>query len=249
VFGATHLGPHALALLHGTLEQGGRALQTDQPLRILVADADPFFRRGVREILNEAGDMRVIAEASDGEQAVQSARSLGHAGVDLALIDLELPRLDGLVASERLTSEVPGLAVVILAVAVDLDFLLRAVRAGAVGFIEKRVAPEVLVRAIRTFQRGEGLPLSRAHGEQLLQIVRSATAPRPPPAEDVALLTAREKEVLALVATGARDREIARQLVVGESTVKKHVQNMLRKLKARNRAEAVRIAARQLELE
>jgi DNA-binding NarL/FixJ family response regulator len=219
----------------------------DQPLRILVADADPFFRRGVREILNEAGDLRVVAEASDGEQAVQSARALGQAGVDLALIDLELPRLDGLATSERLTNEVPGVAVVILAGATDLEHLLRAVRAGAVGFLEKRVAPEVLVRAIRTFQRGEGLPLSRTNAEQLLQIVRSATATRSEPPDAAVRLTAREKEVLTLVATGARDREIAHQLVVGESTVKKHVQNILRKLKARNRAEAVRLATRQLE--
>ena len=220
---------------------------TALPLRILVVDDDAFVRRGVREILNEAGDMHVVAEATDGEQAVQTARTLGQSGVDLILMDADLPRLDGLSAAERLSAEVPGLAVVILAAGTDRDRLLAAVRAGAVGFLDKRLAPEVLVRTIRAFQHGEALPISRTNGEQLLDIVRtSATARAAASDEDAARLTTREREVLELVATGARDREIAARLVVGESTVKKHMQNILRKLKARNRAEAVRIASRQL---
>src|SRR5258708_37411918 len=162
----------------------------DPVLRILVVDADPFFRRGVREILNEAGNFRVVGEAADGEQAVQSVRTLGQAGVDLVLMDADLPRLDGLAASDRLTNEVPGLSVVILTVATDFDRLVGAIRSGAVGFLDKRLAPEVLVRAIRAFQRGEGLPMSRANAEQLLQIVRSAATPRPSePEEDAARLT------------------------------------------------------------
>jgi DNA-binding NarL/FixJ family response regulator len=233
----------------GSLFADGQAgTRVTDLFRILVVDADPFFRRGVREILNEAGDMRVVAEASDGEQAMQSARSLGEAGLDLVLIDADLPRPDGFAVAERLTSELPAVAAVILTASTDHERLLAAVRAGAVGFLDKRLAPEVLVRSIRAFQGGEALPISRANGEHLLEIVRSAASARAAAAEEeTSRLTTREREVLELVATGARDREIARQLIVGESTVKKHMQNILRKLKARNRAEAVRIASRQLE--
>src|SRR5205814_409278 len=134
--------------------------------------------------------------------------------------DAELPRLDGLAATERLAAELPAVAVVILTSTTELDRLVAALRAGAVGFLDKRLAPEVLVRSIRAFQNGESLPISRANGEQLLEIVRSATSARATQTEEeTSRLTAREREVLELVATGARDREIARQLIVGESTV------------------------------
>src|SRR5205085_7935897 len=101
--------------------------------------------------------MRVVAEAADGEQAVQSARMLGASGLDLVLIDAELPRLDGLAATERLAAELPAVAVVILTSTTELDRLVAALRAGAVGFLDKRLAPEVLVRSIRAFQNGESL--------------------------------------------------------------------------------------------
>jgi len=219
-------------------------------LRILIVDDDAFFRRGVREILNEAAGMQVVGEAADGEQALQTARELssagaagsapGTSGLDLVLIDVDLPRLDGLAATRRLTDEHPGLAVVLLtSTSADRD-LLPAIRAGASGFLSKSLAPDALVRALRGFQLAESLPISRDAGQKLLALVRQADALEAEAVEHpLAPLTPREEAVLDLVGGGARDREIADRLIVSESTVKKHIQNILRKLRARNRAEAV----------
>jgi DNA-binding NarL/FixJ family response regulator len=213
---------------------------SEQPLRILIADGDAFFRRGVREIVNEAAGMQVVGEAADGEQAVQLARELRPHQLDLVLIDVDLPRLDGISATQQLIRNDPELAVAMLTLSTLDQDLVNSVRSGAVGFLSKNLAPDALVRALHGFQRGESLPMSRAMGQKLLGIVRQTAAPQRSAVEPTTPnLTPREKEVLELVAHGARDREIAHQFVISESTVKKHVQNILRKLQARNRAEAV----------
>jgi two-component system, NarL family, nitrate/nitrite response regulator NarL len=213
---------------------------SEQPLRILIVDGDAFFRRGVREIVNEAAGMHVVGEAADGEQAVQLARELGAHQLDLVLIDVDLPRLDGIAAAQQLIRNDPSLAVAMLTLSTLDQDLVNSVRSGAIGFLSKNLAPDALVRALHGFQRGESLPMSRAMGQKLLGMVRqSGTPPRSMVAPPTPNLTPREKEVLELVAHGARDREIAQQFVISESTVKKHVQNILRKLQARNRAEAV----------
>jgi DNA-binding NarL/FixJ family response regulator len=213
---------------------------SEQPLRILIVDADAFFRRGVREIVNEADGIQVVGEAVDGEQAIQVARELGPDQLDLVLIDVDLPRLDGISAAKQLIRDDPELAVVMLTLSTQDHDLVESVRSGAVGFLNKNLAPDALVRALHGFQRGESLPMSRAMGQKLLGFVRRTPdvqrAANEPPTP---ALTRRENEVLELVAQGARDREIAQEFVISESTVKKHVQNILRKLQARNRAEAV----------
>ena len=197
---------------------------SEQPLRILIVDGDEFFRRGVRETVNEAAGIQVVGEAADGEQAIQVARELRPHQLDLVLIDVELARL----------------AVVMLTLSTQDRDLVESVRAGAVGFLNKNLAPDALVRALHGFQRGESLPMSRAMGQKLLGFLRRTADVQQvgvePPTPN---LTRRENEVLELVAQGARDREIAQEFVISESTVKKHVQNILRKLQARNRAEAV----------
>jgi DNA-binding NarL/FixJ family response regulator len=202
-------------------------------LRILVADADPFFRRGLREILNESEGLRVEGEAADGEQTVQLVREAR--GLDLVLLDIALP--DALGCVERLSEENPELGIVILAGSPpDVD-VIAAVQAGAIGVLGKHTAPGVLVKTLLAFQRGECLAMSREVGEALLDYVRRGHSEEAPDAGP--RLTAREREVLTLISAGARDRDIAQRLVVSESTVKKHVQNILRKFQARNRAEAV----------
>jgi DNA-binding NarL/FixJ family response regulator len=213
---------------------------SEQPLRIMIVDSDAFFRRGVREIINEATGMQVVVEAADGEQAIQLARELRPQLLDLVLIDVDLPRLDGIAAVQQLSRADPDLAIVMLTLSTQDQDLVDSMRAGATGFLSKNLAPDALVRALHGFQRGESLPMSRAIGQKVLGLLRHAGAFQQLGVDaSIPNLTQREKEVLELVARGARDREIAHQFVISESTVKKHVQNILRKLQARNRAEAV----------
>lgn len=216
------------------------------PLRILIVDDHAFFRRGIREVINDEEDMQVVAEASDGEQALETARRLRPAELDLVLMDIDMPRMDGITAADRINEVDPDLPVIMLTVStLDRD-LFEAVRVGALGFLSKSLSPDALVRSLRGFARGESLPMSPSMAQKVLgyflQYEHAASAQHAAVAAIAAeeiTLTAREKEVLELISRGSRDREIADALVVTESTVKKHVQNVLRKLHARNRAEAV----------
>lgn len=214
------------------------------PLRVLITDDHAFFRRGIREIINDEDDMQVVGEATDGAQAVRMARELRPRGLDVVLMDIDMPVLDGISATEQISANDPDLPVVMLTVStLDRD-LFEAVRVGAVGFLSKSLSPDALVRALRAFHRGESLPMSPSMAQKVLGYFQQAKAGRGAATLEATggteiTLTPREREVLELIARGARDREIADLLVVTESTVKKHVQNILRKLHARNRAEAV----------
>lgn len=218
------------------------------PVRILIVDDHAFFRRGIREVINDEDDMQVVAEAADGEQATRIIEELRARGLDLVLMDIDMPRLDGISATERIAAADPDLPIIMLTVStLDRD-LFEAIRVGAVGFLSKSLSPDALVRALRAFHRGESMPMSPSMAQKMLgYFQQSLSAPtrqalttgRDSGAEAEITLTPREREVLELIARGARDREIADRLVVTESTVKKHVQNILRKLHARNRAEAV----------
>lgn len=216
----------------------------DQPLRILIVDDHAFFRRGIREVIDDEDDMQIVGEASDGEQAVQTSAQLRPDGLDVVLMDIDMPRMDGITATERINERDPHLPVIMLTVStLDRD-LFEAIRVGAVGFLSKSLSPDALVRSLRGFQRGESLPISPSMAQKVLSYFQQRdlgpAARTAVPSEQMEItLTAREHEVLELIARGARDREIADLLVVTESTVKKHVQNILRKLHARNRAEAV----------
>jgi DNA-binding NarL/FixJ family response regulator len=216
-------------------------LETPHPLRILIADDQAFFRRGIREVLNDEEDMQVVAEALDGDQAVRVARELRPDGLDLVLMDIDMPHLDGMAAAAQLGIEDPGLPVVMLTLStLDRD-LFEAVRVGAVGVLTKSLSPAALVRTLRGFHRGESLPMSPAMAQTLFALIRRGDfgSTLPGSKQQAFDLTPREREVLERIAHGARDREIAEHLTVTESTVKKHVQNILRKLHARNRTEAV----------
>ena len=212
-------------------------------LRILVADDHALVRRGLCDVLAEAGDLEVVAEAGDGAEAIQLARALRPHGLDLVLMDIDMPGMDGIDTARRLTAEHPDLPVVMLTVsALDRD-ILAAVEAGAVGFLSKSIAPDALVRALRDFHRDGALPMSRTMAALVLGHLRAAARRELPAcgAADVLSrpkLTPREREVLELMSRGARDREIGDRLGLSQFTIKKHVKSLLHKLGVRNRVEA-----------
>jgi DNA-binding NarL/FixJ family response regulator len=213
----------------------------NRPLRILIADDHAPFRHALAEVIGTEPDMEVVGEAVDGEQAVWLARQLRPDRLDLVLLDIAMPRLDGLRAAEQLNATDPTLPIVMLTVSQLEQDLFDAVRAGAVGYLSKGLEPQALVRALRDFHREGALPMSRVMARKVLDYYRqqgggAARAAAPAPSGG---LSPREHEVLELIAQGLYDREIAQRLVIAERTVKKHVQNILRKLHARNRAEAV----------
>ena len=212
---------------------------SNHPLRILVVDDHQSFRHMLAEIINAESDMSVVAEAPDGEQAVWLARHLRPNRLDLVLMDIEMPRLDGIRATEQINAVDPTLPIVILTVSTLDRSLFDAVQAGAVGYLRKGLAAGALVRALRDFHLEHALPMSRILAGKVLAYFQQRTANDSLSRAVTHALSQRERQVLDLLARGARDREIAEQLVIAERTVKKHVQNILRKLHARNRTEAV----------
>jgi two-component system nitrate/nitrite response regulator NarL len=222
-------------------------------LRILIVDDHALFRRGLRDVLEEEPDLRVVAEAADGLEALKRVRELRPGRLDLVLMDLDMPTMGGIAATRQIVVEDPALAVVMLTVAGMESDAIEAVRAGAVGFLSKSLSPTAIIRALRDFHRDGVLPMSRLLAGQLLRQFQHAAATSARAGDELLMvptddaseehadesLTARQREVMKLLARGARDRDIADELVLSESTVKKHVQGILRKLNARNRTEAV----------
>ena len=200
-------------------------------IRLLLADDQALVRGGFRLILDTEPDMEVVAEAADGEEAVLRA---GETRPDVALMDIRMPALDGIEATRRLLALVPATRVLILTT-FDLDeYVVQAFRAGASGFLLKTAPPQQLVAAVRTIHAGDAL-LTPASTRRLIE-----QATRPPVASRaVEELTAREHEVLLLLARGLTNAEIAAELVVEQSTVKSHVASVLAKLGLRDRVHAV----------
>lgn len=210
---------------------------TSRAIRILLADDHHLVRTGFRVILEVESDMHVVGEAADGERAVSMARALCP---DVVLMDVEMPRVDGLEATRRIVAEVdqPNAPAVLILTTFDRDdYLFAALRAGASGFLLKNGTPEALVAAIRVVARGDGLIAPELTRRVIAAFARSSGEPT----TAVALpdLTPREHEVLVLVASGASNAEIAATLRLGEATVKTHVSRLLAKLGLRDRVQAV----------
>jgi DNA-binding NarL/FixJ family response regulator len=204
-------------------------------IRVLIVDDDALMRAGLRGVLSNDAAIEVVGEAGDGRDAVHRARLLAP---DVVLMDVRMPDLDGIAATERVLSEAPGARVVILTTFEQDDYIFGALRAGASGFLLKRTRPEELIAAIHTIAAGESL-LSPSVTSRV--IARMARQPAPDLSHDARLdeLTPRELEVLALVARGRSNGEIAAELVIEESTVKSHVKRILSKLGVRDRVQAV----------
>jgi DNA-binding NarL/FixJ family response regulator len=220
--------------------------QLSAPLRVMLVDDHALFRQGVRGVIDAEPDMRVVAEAGSCEEAAQRARALTTEGLDLVLMDISMPDVDGITTTKRLLEEHPGLRVIMLTDSTHDDDLFAAIEAGAVGFLNKNLAPPALVRTLRAYQQNGELPMSPTMAARLLPRIRDlvAVAGQPTSAavtdeRTVSDLTPREQQVLELVAQGAHDRDVAEQLVLSATTAKTHMQNILKKLGARTRAEAV----------
>lgn len=205
------------------------------PIRILVADDHRLVRTGFRVILETEDDLVVVGEAADGEQAVALAAQ--HAP-DVVLMDVEMPGVDGLEATRRITASGAGPAVLILTTFDRDDYLFAALQAGASGFLLKNGTPEALIEAVRVLARGDALLAPEITGRVIAKFARPAAAP-PATAGELKELTPREHEVLVLLAGGATNAEIAARLFLGEATVKTHVSRVLTKLRLRDRTQAV----------
>jgi DNA-binding NarL/FixJ family response regulator len=206
--------------------------------RVIVVEDHPIFRDGVVQCLNAEPDFTVVATWATG--AVDAA-TLADLAPDLVLMDIELPDASGIEATRRLRAALPGLRVVMLTAFADPDLLFAAVQAGAVGYLLKHTAVPDLVSTLRRIIGGEHV-LTPDLASRALREFRAHEMPARPPG--LAHLSAREEEVLKLLATGETNRQIARRLFVSEETIKSHVAAVFRKLEVSDRTRAAVLAVR-----
>ena len=208
-------------------------------VRVLLVDDDDLMRAGLRAVLSSDASVEVVGEAVDGRDAVGRLPRLEP---DVVLMDVRMPRLDGISATREIIEAFPGVRVLILTTFENDDYIFGALSAGASGFLLKRTKPEELIAAIHTVSAGEALlspSVTRRVVDRMAQrIAIGATRGE----ERLDELTPRERDVLDLVARGLSNREIAGALVVEESTVKTHVKRILTKLEVRDRVHAVILA-------
>ena len=208
-------------------------------IRLLIADDEAMVRRGLRLVLEAEDDLQVVGEAADGVEAIEEARRLRP---DVVLMDVRMPRLDGVEACRRLVAESEARVVVLTTFDLD-EHLFAAVRAGASGFLLKASRPEELVTAIHAAHAGNALIEPRMTKRLLAEFARRPQMPTGPGVPDrFADLTERELDVLMEVARGASNAEIGERLFISETTVKTHVNHILAKLGVRDRIQAVVLA-------
>jgi two-component system, NarL family, response regulator LiaR len=212
---------------------------TPDPIRVIIADDDPFARKMIKDALQRAG-LIVIAEAHNGRQAVDLTR---HYQPDAVLMDVVMPELDGIAATRRIVKENPQQVIVILTTADDDEIGLLGLCAGASGFLAKDVDVDVLPKALQGALLGEAA-ISRRLGMRLVEQLRRAPDGPGGLRPVKSPLTPREWEVVDLLAVGKTTDQIADDLVLAHETVRSHVKNILRKLGARTRVDAVAIAER-----
>lgn len=208
-------------------------------IRVLLADDQSLVRAGFKALLDAQPDIEVTGEAADGEEVLRRVRELRP---DVVLMDIRMPRLDGLAATRRITgdAELTDVKVVMLTTFELDEYVFEAIRSGASGFLVKDTEPDELVRAVRAVVEGDAL-LSPGVTRRLIAEF-AARSKEPAAADTLAQLTEREREVMALVGIGLSNEEIARRLVVSPLTAKTHVSRTMVKLGARDRAQLVVLA-------
>lgn len=212
----------------------------NEPVTILLVDDHAMIRKGVRAFLETQPDLQVVAEAESGQEAIERAQ---ESVPDVTLMDLLMPGMDGIETTRRLKEVSPRTQVVMLTSFHDDQHILPALRAGALSYLLKDVGPEELAQAVRKAARGEVV----LHPRIAAQVIQALQQPPKSASNDsgISPLTARELEVLRLIATGLSNADIAERLFLSEKTVKSHVSNILGKLQLVDRTQAVIYAFRQ----
>ncbi|HZN13840.1 MAG TPA: response regulator transcription factor [Acidimicrobiales bacterium] len=212
------------------------------PIRVLIADDQPLYRRGLEVVLHTEEHIEVVGEAENGEEAIAKAEELAP---DVVLMDVRMPKINGIEATKEIRDRVPTTKILMLTVSDEDSDLYEAIKAGASGYLLKEVSVEEVADSIRAVMQGESKitpsMASKLINEFSAMSKRADERQRLP----VPALTARELEVLKLVAKGMSNREIADELFISENTVKNHVRNILEKLHLHSRMEAVMYALRE----
>ena len=208
---------------------------TEPPVRVLLVDDDDLMRAGLEAVLSSDAHVEVVGEAGTGRAAVEQVRKVRP---DLVLMDVRMPDLDGIAATREITAASADVKVVILTTFEQDDYIFGALNAGASGFLLKRSGPEELLAAIHTVAAGDSL-LSPSVTRTVIDRMARQPTPEIGSSRLLESLTPREREVLVLLARGLSNSEIARELVIEESTVKTHVKRILMKLRLRDRIQAV----------
>jgi DNA-binding NarL/FixJ family response regulator len=211
-------------------------------ISILLVEDQSLIRSGLRSLLERESDLKIAGEAPDGEDAVRLVRELRP---DIVLMDLKLPKMDGIEATGIIKKEFPTTEVIVLSVYEDDEYVFQAIQAGATGYILKDITPENLVRAIRAVHAGQTMihpGIARKVLERLSYMARERAAGLTRLHSDG--LTDREVQILVEMAKGASNKEVASKLFVSESTVKSHLRTIYRKVGVRDRAQAVAYAIR-----
>lgn len=203
-------------------------------IRVLVVDDDDLMRAGIRELVTVDPEIDVVGEAADGYAALRAARDLGP---DVVLMDVRMPGMDGISATEQLSRAAPACRVLVLTTFENDDYVFGALRAGASGFLLKRARPEELIAAVHTIARGEALLAPAVTRRVIDRMVSTPVAADSADAIDG--LTGREREVCLLLAEGLSNRDIAQRLFIEESTASTHVKRILSKLSLRDRVQVV----------
>jgi len=202
-------------------------------LRVLIADDHKLFREGLRRVLELDGGFTVVGEAATGEQALSLMR---HVTCDLVLMDINMPELNGVEATKRIRAEYPDVAVLVLTIHDDREYLLEVLKAGAAGYLLKDVEPATLMEAMRTVAGGGSIVAPSLTGKLVQELHRLH---HPPVSVTGPELTPREIEVLDLMARGMNNAAIAKTIFISEQTVKNHISNIMRKLDVTDRTQAV----------
>lgn len=213
---------------------------TAKAVSILLADDQRLLREGLRTLLELHTDLRVVGEAADGQEAEQLVALLHP---DVVLMDLRMPRHDGVAATQRITARFPAVRVLVLTTFDDDELVFRSIAAGAAGYLLKDVGSDALAEAVRAASRGESPLQPSVAGKVLRRLRAQAAAPLPPPPPRDAL-TPREVEVLRLLGAGATNREIADRLALTDGTVKNYISAILAKTGLHDRTQAALFAVR-----